>query len=166
MGAGRPEEILRTCTHTSTVELILLAVAVALVLAVSLGPRRRQKAVETSTHEQELDEIFAAVDSEASAAFVHMLHLRTHELIGRQVPVRDIRAAPTQRVARIAFSNGDVVLATTKTPGDLVIMARAMLVTSVTLSGLSETADGPMLRFVWNYGHALEVFAVGLDQAD
>lgn len=144
----------------------MLAVAVALIVAVSLGPRYHRKVVEAPTHEHELDEIFAAVDSEASADFLHMLHLRTYELIGRQVPVRDIRAAPTQRVARIAFSNGDVVLATTQTPGDLVKMAKAMLQTSVTLAALSQTPDGPMLRFVWNYGHALEVFAVGLDQAD
>jgi len=148
------------------VELILVAVAVALMVAVSLAPRYRREKAEAPTHEQELDEIFAAVDSESSADFVHMLHLRTHELIGRQVPVRDIRAAPAKRVARIAFSNGDIVLATTKTPGDLVVMAKAMLVTSVTLSGLLQTPEGPMLRFVWNYGHALDVFAVGLDQAD
>ncbi len=162
----RSPEIPRPYTHTLTVEWILMAVAVALVVAVSLAPRRRKDDTAAPTPDQELNDIFAAVDSESSAAFIHMLHVRTHELIGRKVPVRDIRAAPTQKVARIAFSNGDIVLATSQTPGDLGLMAKAMLVTSVTLSGLTETEHGPMLRFVWNYGHVLDVFAVGLDQAD
>lgn len=161
----RSREVLRTDTHTSAVEWILTAVAVALVVAISLAPKRKDKAA-APTPDDELNDIFAAVDSEASVDFIRMLHLRTHELIGRQVPVRDIRAAPTRKVARIAFSNGDVVLATSQNPGDLVLMAKAMLVTSVTLKGLTETEQGPMLRFVWNYGHSLDVFAVGLDQAD
>ncbi|MGB3594179.1 MAG: hypothetical protein WA994_08420, partial [Ornithinimicrobium sp.] len=88
------------------------------------------------------------------------------DLIGRRVPVRDIRAAPAPRVARIAFSSGDVVLITTKNAGDLIGMAKAMQVTSVTLGALSLTEEGPILQFTWNYGHSLEVYAVGLDQAD
>lgn len=137
-----------------------------LLLAAYLASRHRHKAVEPPAHEQEIDDLFAAVDIEASADFIHLLRLHTHELIARQVPVRDIRAAPTPRVARIAFSNGVIVLTRTKAPGDLVMIAKAMSVTSVTLSGLSQTTEGPMLRFVWTDGHSLDVFAVGLDQAD
>ncbi|MGB3828293.1 MAG: hypothetical protein WA962_05900 [Ornithinimicrobium sp.] len=150
-------------------EWVLAAIALALAVGLGLAPGFRTPAnpSEPSTaQEQEIDAMFAAVHAESSPDLLRLLHVRTHELIGRHVPVRDIRAAPAPRVARISFSSGDVVLVTTKTPGDLITMAKAMQVTSVTLQALSLTQEGPVLRFVWNYGHRLEVYAVGLDQAD
>ncbi len=141
--------------------------ALALVLVVGKGfPLRRRDGTLRPRHEAELDEIFAAVDAQSSSDLVRLLRIRTQELIGRHVPVRDIRSAPAPRVARIVFSNGDVVLVTAQQPGDLIGMAKAMIVTSVTLTHLSVTDDGPMLHFAWNYGHTLVVHAIGLDQAD
>lgn len=147
----------------------MAAIALALVLGLGLTPALRTSPADpepSAAQDREIEELFATVDAETSADLVRLLHVRTHDLIGRQVPVRDIRAAPAPRVARIAFSSGDVVLVTTKNPGDLIAMAKAMQVTSVTLGALSLTEEGPVLQFLWNYGHSLEVYAVGLDQAD
>ncbi|MGB3186079.1 MAG: hypothetical protein WBG36_03150 [Ornithinimicrobium sp.] len=147
-------------------EWVVAALALALLVGKGLMPLWRRDDTSAPHYEAELDEIFAAVDAQSSTDLVRLLRIRTQELIGRQVPVRDIRAAPAPRVARIAFSNGDIVLATAQRPGDLIGMAKAMIVTSVTLTKLSVTDDGPMLHFGWNYGHSLVVHAVGLDQAD
>jgi hypothetical protein len=162
---------------------------VALVLAAGLGwqrAARRTPDVPRLTHEtraprgrpdpddpplsrddeQDLERMFAEVDREEAAHLMRLLELRMGDVIHRQVPVRAIRQAPARTVARICFSNGVIVLATTRKPGDLVHMATAMLTTSVTLDELSHTADGPVLRFAWRGGGGLEVLAVGLDQAD
>lgn len=145
-----------------------MVVAVALVLGLGLAPilRRREHAVSPEIHTAEIDEIFARVDAEDAARLEKLLRVRTKDLIARRVPVRRIRQAPTPRVARIAFSNGVIVLVTTKTPGDLVRMARAMQGTSVVLDQMRLTSQGPVLRFVWHEADRLEVYAVGLDQAD
>ncbi len=147
-------------------EWALAVIALALLLGLGVLPVLRRPGPELSADERELHEVFASVEAEVSSDLVTMLRLRVLDLIDRQVPVRDIRAAPTRRVARIAFSNGVVVLARTRTPGDLVPLARAMMVTSVTLASIAVTDNGPVLRFKWNYGHSLEMRAVGLDQAD
>ncbi len=156
-------------SDNSEMEWVLAAIAVALVVGLGIIPALRKKPAPPTpddTQDREINELFATVDAEASADLVRLLHVRTRELIGRRVPVREIRAAPAPRVARIAFSSGDVVLVTTKAPGDLIAMAKAMQVTSVTLSELSMLQERPVLQFVWNYGHSLQVYAVGLDQAD
>lgn len=147
-------------------EWVLVAIALALLLGKAVLPAREREPETLPDEDHELAQIFAAVDAQSAGDLERLLRIRTQELIGRQVPVRDIRAAPAHRVARIAFSNGDIVLASSQQPGDLVLMAKAMLVTSVTLRGMSVTDDGPMLHFAWNYGHSLAVHAVGLDQAD
>ncbi len=150
-------------------EWLLAAIALGLVVGLGIAPALRRRPAEpgpSAEQDRELQELFATVDAETSADLVRLLHARTRDLIGRRVPVRDIRAAPAPRVARIAFSSGDVVLITTKNAGDLIGMAKAMQVTSVTLGALSLTEQGPILQFTWNYGHSLEVYAVGLDQAD
>ena len=116
--------------------------------------------------EMDLERIFAEVDREEAAHLMRLLELRMGDVIRRQVPVRAIRQAPARTVARICFSNGVIVLATTMKAGDLVHMASAMLTTSVTLDELSHTPEGPVLRFVWRGGGRIEVLAVGLDQAD
>lgn len=144
----------------------MAAVACALLVGKGLMPLRRREEPPAHAYEAELDQIFAEVDQQSASDLVRLLRIRTQDLIGRQVPVRDIRAAPAHRVARIAFSNGDIVLASSQTPGDLVSMAKAMVVTSVTLTAMSVTDEGPVLHFAWNYGHTLKVYAVGLDQAD
>jgi hypothetical protein len=115
---------------------------------------------------QDLERMFAAVDREEAGQLVRLLQLRMRDVIHRQVPVRAIRQAPARSVARICFSNGVVVLATSRRPGDLVHMATAMLTTSVTLHGLRHTPEGPVLHFSWRGSEGLEVLAVGLDQAD
>ncbi|MGB5951845.1 MAG: hypothetical protein WBG57_04925 [Ornithinimicrobium sp.] len=147
-------------------EWVLAVIVLALLIGKAVLPKWERQESDAPAEADELEEIFAAVDAQTSGDLVRLLRLRTQELIGRQVPVRDIRAAPAHRVARIAFSNGDIVLASSQHPGDLMTMAKAMLVTSVTLSSMSVTDDGPMLHFRWNYGHSLVVHAVGLDQAD
>ncbi|MGC1208667.1 MAG: hypothetical protein WA880_11990 [Ornithinimicrobium sp.] len=150
-------------------EWVLAAFALVLLVGIGLTPALRAAPAEpepSTDQEREIQELFATVDAETSADLIRLLHVRTRDLIGRQVPVREIRAAPAPRVARIAFSSGDVVLVTSKTPGDLISMAKAMQVTSVTLGALSVSEQGPILQFTWNYGHSLEVYAVGLDQAD
>lgn len=116
--------------------------------------------------ERELERLFAAAEREGSDHLVRVLEMRMHEVIHRQVPVRAIKASPARRVARICFSNGVVVLATTRHTGDLVDMAAAMLRTSVTLRRFEITPDGPGLHFGWRHGGRLDVVAVGLDQAD
>lgn len=145
-----------------------MVVALVLVLGLGLAPilRRRSRAVSPETPHSEIDEIFARVDAEDSAGLERMLRVRTKDLIARRVPVRRILAAPAPHVARIAFSNGVIVLATSRTPGDLVRLAQAMEVTSVVLERMDSTEEGPVLRFAWKGGHGLEVDAVGLDQAD
>lgn len=116
--------------------------------------------------EQDIEQLFAVVDREATHHLLALLEIRLHDVIHRQVPVRGIRASPAPHVARICFSNGVVVLATTRRPGDLVAMAAAMLRTSVTLRAYEVTPEGPALHFGWRCGAGLEVVAVGLDQAD
>lgn len=162
-------EIRSLLSHNLQVEWVLVVIALALIVGRTLTPVLRKPAAQATpvaAQAQEMAEMFAAVDAETSQDLLRLLHVRTHELIGRHVPVREIRSAPTRGVARIAFSNGDVVLASTKVPGDLIGMAKAMQVTSVTLQALSMTDEGPVLRFGWNYGHTLQVYAVGWDQAD
>ncbi|MCE0487431.1 hypothetical protein [Ornithinimicrobium sediminis] len=160
---------------------------VALVLVVGLGWSRaaRQQPEEPHTgvarprprapdpdlplsadDEQDLERMFAEVDREEAAHLRRLLEVRMGDVIRRQVPVRAIRQAPARSVARICFSNGDVVLATSRRPGDFLHMATAMLRTSVTLAELSPGDQGPALRFTWRGGGTLEVIAVGLDQAD
>jgi len=150
------------------VEVLLVVAALVLVLGLGLAPilRRRPHAVSPEVHTTEIDEIFARVDAEESVTLEAMLRVRTKDLIARRVPVRQIREAPAPHVARLAFSNGVIVLVTTKIPGDLARMARAMEVTSVVLEQMKATPEGPVLQFVWKQAHRLEVYAVGLDQAD
>lgn len=166
-------------------EALLVVVALALALGLGLAPivRRRRHAVSPErpgpgvrtddshteaidSQQAEIEEIFARVDAEESSGLESMLRVRANDLIARRVPVRRIREAPAPRVARIAFSNGVIVLVATSAPGDLVRMARAMTVTSVVLERMTSTPQGPVLRFVWRGDQRLEVYAVGLDQAD
>lgn len=132
------------------------------------GIRREQPESGTilAEDERELEEMFAAVDQEVLEHLLALLEVRMGEVMHRQVPVRGIKQSPTKSVARICFSNGVIVLATTKRPGELVHMAAAMLTTSVTLEGFEITQAGPSLRFGWRHGGELELIAVGLDQAD
>jgi hypothetical protein len=155
------------------VEVLLVIVALVLVLGLGFAPILRRRARPVAPHREasaleasEINEAFARVQAEGSPHLERLLRLRTKDLIARRVPVRQIRTAPAPEVARIAFGNGVVVLATTKTPGDLARMARAMTVTSVVLEQMRVTEQGPVLRFTWRYRHHLEVYAVGLDQAD
>lgn len=119
-----------------------------------------------SEDEADLEQMFAAVDSEVLEDLLGLLEVRLRGVMLRGVPVRVIRASPAPSVARICFSDGTTVLATTKRPGEMVPMAFAMLKTSVTLEAFEHTQDGPSLRFGWRPGGTLEVLAVGLDQAD
>lgn len=114
----------------------------------------------------DVEQMFAVVDREAAEHLVRLLEVRMRDVIHRQVPVRGIRQSPAPHVARICFSNGVVVLAASRRPGDLMHLAAAMLRTSVTLDRFEVTPDGPALRFGWRHGGVLEVVAVGLDQAD
>lgn len=115
---------------------------------------------------RDLERMFAEVDAESAEVLLALLRTRMQDVLHRQVPVRAIRASPTRHVARICFSNGVVVLATTQRPGDLVPMAAAMLTTSVTLRTLELTPDGPLLGFGWHPQGRVQLVAVGLDQAD
>ncbi len=166
-------------------EWVLLLVALALVIGLGgqrAAPRHdartdpRRGDIRGGTDEilggippddaHDMEQMFAVVDQEAAEHLVRLLEVRMRDVIHRQVPVRGIRQAPAPHVARICFSNGVVVLATSRRPGDLVRLAGAMLRTSVTLHRFEVTPDGPALRFGWRHGGELEVVAVGLDQAD
>ncbi len=119
-----------------------------------------------SEDEADLEAMFAAVDDEVLEDLLGLLEVRMRGVMLRRVPVRVIRSSPAPRVARICFSDGTIVLATTRRPGEMVPMAFAMLKTSVTLEAFERTQDGPSLRFGWRSGGTVEVLAVGLDQAD
>lgn len=119
-----------------------------------------------SDDQAELEAMFAAVDEEILDDLQRLLAARMKGVMLRQVPVRVIRASPAPSVARICFSDGTIVLATTHRPGDMVQMAFAMLRTSVTLNAFELTEEGPSLRFGWRPDGELEVIAVGLDQSD
>lgn len=114
----------------------------------------------------DLEAMFAAVDEDVQDHLLGLLEVRMRGVMLRQVPVRVIRTSPAPSVARICFSDGTIVLATTRRPGQLIQMALAMVRTSVTLDAFEITNDGPSLRFGWRPDGELEVIAVGLDQAD
>jgi hypothetical protein len=124
-------------------------------------------AVMGPAEEAEIEAMFATVDADRHALALR-LSRRLHPLVQRGVPPRFIEAAPVPRAARLRFADGTTVVVQGTSPGDLAVLAMAMLQGSVRPAACrTDPGGGAQLLFAWSGGHRrLSLRVVGLDQPD
>jgi hypothetical protein len=114
----------------------------------------------------EIDARLAAVDA-GSHEHQCLLAKRLHPLIERRVPARCVEAAPGLRSARLRFADGTTVLVRGAVPGDLALLAAAMVRRSVPADACRSDGGCTRLLFGWPGGRrTLSILVTGLDQPD
>lgn len=165
-------------------EWLLLAAAAGLVVGLAIararGPGRapaqparsspRPDPAATATlSAQDLADVrarFAAVLGEDARSRDVLVGARLEVLVRRRVPLRLLRPAPGEHVARLVFADGTVLLARAAEPGEIYRVAMHVEKHHVCLQAWAPHPDGQALRLAWDpRGHA-DLVALGLDQAD
>jgi hypothetical protein len=128
--------------------------------------RRGPRPVEAFLPALPLDAILAA-SSDALATQRLLIERRLQAVVERQVPLRQLAAAPAPQAARARFADGTGVVVQSGAPGDVGALCLAMHRGSVCPVGWSTDAAGT--RLVLRLGPTrrhISVRVTGLDQPD
>lgn len=142
---------------------------VLLLLAVGSGSRRRKRQRPRPfdpADEQDVDQLFARVDAEASrAALLDRLTYQLDQLIARRTPLRSVRTAPRRGLTRLGFADSTVMVGHGSNATDAAVLT--MVLPEHTVLPISYTVEeqGVRLLLGWSSG-TVAVLVVGSDQAD
>jgi hypothetical protein len=115
----------------------------------------------------ELEERFAAVESEEARDRDRRLARRLDALVARQVPVRVVEAVPAAGAARLRFADGTAVFARGAVAGDVGLLASWVNDGSVSPARCSTGAGGTSLEFASPVRRrSVSIIVTGFDQPE
>lgn len=151
---------------------IVVIVGVTAAVAVLLLRRHRPAAQAAPPEDAlfgadalDLDAVFSSVEAEEVESRRKLIATRLDLLRRHRVPLRRLSGAPGKAVARLGFADGTVLLARSRSPGDMATVVRLQRQGSVVVGQYAEHPDGLSLDLT-SAGGTCTVIAVGLDQAD
>lgn len=113
----------------------------------------------------DLEATFNEVAAEGAQAQRRLIALHLDLLRSHRVPLRRVYASPDRAVARLGFADGTVLLARSRSPGDLPTVVRLQQRGGMVVSEYAEHPDGLVVQLTSTRG-GCTLIAVGLDQAD